>query len=145
MPLTSTGEPGGIESASYPTKYQYGNYVNQSRLIQLHTANKIPLNAIATQTNAQYAHRINFCTGRKCFHGLLQSHTTPHYSCANAYEAGLAPQIGMSFGFAAPLAASSGHRTALCATGCTCELTICLTCAPQAAQLLMQARTRLKA
>ena len=41
MPLTSTGEPGGIESASYPTKYQYGHYLNKSRLIQEHTANQI--------------------------------------------------------------------------------------------------------
>ena len=37
MPLTSTGEPGGIESASYPTKCQYCNYLSQSRLTQLCT------------------------------------------------------------------------------------------------------------
>ena len=60
-------------------------------------------------------------------------------SCMGAYKAELATQIGSHWLHRAEL------RTALCATGCACELTICLTCAPQPAHLLMQARTPLKA
>ena len=77
MPLTSTGEPGGIESASYPTKYQYGHYLNKSRLIQEHTANQIHTyihTHIQTTENAQKTPVIRWQVEQKNTQPLLKTH-----------------------------------------------------------------------
>jgi hypothetical protein len=82
------------------------------------------LNKLATQTNTQHEHRLHLAPKEE---DVPMGSATAKTLTANPCETGLAGP-------------ASRHRTASCATGCTCEIAICLKSAPLAAQGLMQPR-----
>ena len=80
----------------------------------------------ATQTNSQDAHRIHFAQKEEDVPmGSAMAKPLTLHECVQSGTCAVA---------------ASRHRTASCATGCTCEIAICTKSAPLAAQRLMQPR-----